>query len=422
VETPSPPVAPVASLPPVAPALPALPVAPAAPVAPAPPAPPEWPGLEPGEEALFPEARRLRRRRWAIGTVVGILLAGIVALVVLTVGRGDTVISAAGPGATGALPLGPVATLHVAGPLAVAADGALYVSDVAAHRVLVRLPDGRFRTVAGDGKAGFSGDGGPAVRAELAGPSDLAFARSGALYIADGGRVRVVGRDGVIRTIAGNGRGRSPQTIANGTPALSANLGSAAALGRSGVPLSLALAPGGQLYISTGWQILRLTATGKLDTVRTVMTSGPYAGHPLGGFGPIAVDRNRNVDVAGVNGWAIWQVSPDGAAREIGSAAGARRSGGDYSVLERGPGGFVFGEDGPAIERVEKDKLAPAFTFGKRVDGEYFWLTYFAFGPGGATYADEIPGGSAFETQQQLVSVKGSRVSLLWQQGSTAPK
>ena len=40
----------------------------------------------------------------------------------------------------------------------------------------------------------------------------------------------------------------------------------------------------------------------------------------------------------------------------------------------------------------------------------------------GTTYADEIPGGSAFETQQQLVSVQGSRVRLLWQQGSTAPK
>jgi hypothetical protein len=285
--------------------------------------------------------------------------------------------------------------------------------------VLVRLPDGRFRVVAGDGRAGFAGDGGPAVHAELAAISDLAFAPDGTLYIADGGHVRLVRRDGIIRTIAGSGRGSPFQAVANGTPALAAPLGPARSLVGRGDPLSLAVSPSGKLYISTGSQILRLGAAGELDTVRDVMASGPYAGRPLGGFGPIAVDRDGNVDVAGVNGWAIWRISPDGSARQIGSAAGARRSGGDYSVLERGSGGAVFGEDGPAILRVDRNRLATVFTFGnRRVNGEYFWLTYFAFGPGGTIYADEIPGGSAFETQQQLVSVRDSHVSLLWQQGN----
>jgi hypothetical protein len=320
------------------------------------------------------------------------------------------------------LPLGPIATLHVAGPLAVAPDGALYVADVAEDRVLVRMPDGRFRVIAGDGRVGFSGDGGPAARAELVAVSDLAFAPDGRLYIADGGHIRVVERNGVIHTVAGSGRGRPLQTIASGTPALAAALGPARSLAPAATPLSLAVSPSGQLYISTGSQILRLTATGRLDAVRTVMTSGAYAGHPLEGFGPIAVDGNGNIDVAGVNGWAIWRVSPDGSALQIGSAAGARESGGDDSVLERGPGGAVFGEDGPTIERVEQNKLAPAFTFVKRVNGEFFWLTYFAFGPGRTTYADEIPGGQAFEAQQQLVSVKDSHVGLLWQQGSAAAK
>ena len=88
-------------------------------------------------------------------------------------------------------------------------------------------------------------------------------------------------------------------------------------------------------------------------------------------------------------------------------------------MLERGPGGTVFGEDGPAVLRVDQNRLATAFTFGDgRVDGEYFWLTYFAFGPGGTIYADEIPGGEAFEAHQQLVSITGTHVSLLWQQAN----
>ncbi len=91
-------------------------------------------------------------------------------------------------------------------------------------------------------------------------------------------------------------------------------------------------------------------------------------------------------------------------------------------MLERGPGGAVFGEDGPTIERVDQNKLAPAVTFVKRANGEFVWLTYFAFGPGGTTYADEIPGGRAFEAQQQLVSVRDSDVGLLWQRGIAAAK
>jgi hypothetical protein len=91
-------------------------------------------------------------------------------------------------------------------------------------------------------------------------------------------------------------------------------------------------------------------------------------------------------------------------------------------VLERGPGGAVFSEDGPTIERVGHNRLVSVFTFVKRVNGEFFWLTYFAFGPGGTTYADEIPGGQAFEAQQQLVAVIGTRVTLVWQQRSAAAR
>jgi hypothetical protein len=310
--------------------------------------------------------------------------------------------------------------LHVAGPLAVAPDGALYVTDgvgdgfePGGDRVLVRLPDGRFRVIAGDGKVGFSGDGGPAVEAELSSVSDLVFAPDGMLYIADGGRVRTVGRDGVIRTIVGDGQPR--QTIANGTRALSAALGSGGPN-----PLRIALSPAGQLYIATGYsQILRLTAAGKLDTVRDVVTSGPWKG-PVGGWGSIAVDAHGNIDVScGPSGWSIWQVAPTGVAHPV--VGFARGSGGTCPVLQPGPGGAIYAAR-PGISRLEPHKLVPVSALDAAVtptvNGQYFPPTYFAFSPNGTLYVDDIPGNIGDEAHQQLRSVSTGHVDLLWQESN----
>src|SRR5262252_8363792 len=61
--------------------------------------------------------------------------------------------------------------------------------------------------VAGNGTAGFSGDGGPATSAELSGPAAVGTGPSSSLYIADrnNNRIRKVDASGVITTVAGNG-------------------------------------------------------------------------------------------------------------------------------------------------------------------------------------------------------------------------
>jgi hypothetical protein len=360
------------------------------------------------EEALFREARRLRRRRWAIRATIVLALIIIAATIAwLSAARGHSQF-ADRDHATGALPNGPLASLHVAGALAVGSTGALYVADAARHRVLVRLADGRFRVIAGTGISGYSGDGGSALRADLSTVSDLAFSPMGSLYLVDGGRVRVIGPNGIITTIAGDGR--PARQITRGTPARSAALGTA----RQNAGPSIAVAPDGELYIATSRQVLRLSAYGTLLPVRDVAATAPVHGS-LDGLGNIAVDGHGNIDVSGVDGWSVWEITRGGQAHEVGPGSGARQSGGNDSVLQRAPDGTVYAENGPAILRVTPDRLLPAFRITK-VDHEYFTPTHFAFGARGETYLDEIPGDNGFEAHQQLISIRDAHTTLLWQE------
>lgn len=104
--------------------------------------------------------------------------------------------------------LGAPADAYYGGELnmARALDGGLFVSQRAFHRVIKIAPDGTAAVVAGDGRRGLLGDGGPATAASLTEPRGLAVARDGSLLIADAGNhaVRRVALDGTISTFAGS--------------------------------------------------------------------------------------------------------------------------------------------------------------------------------------------------------------------------
>ena len=122
-------------------------------------------------------------------------------------------------------------------PYAVAVDSAgnLYVAEIGTvadapnYRVRKVSPDGSITVVAGDGTAGYSGDGGPAASAQLNGPVGLAVDTADNLYIADSfsGRIRMVSPSGIITTVAGNG---APGYSGDGGPATDAQLGSLSGL------------------------------------------------------------------------------------------------------------------------------------------------------------------------------------------------
>lgn len=120
---------------------------------------------------------------------------------------------------------GPAAAAQLNGPYGIAVDstGTLCFSDHHNHRVRKITTDGRIRTVAGTGEPGFSGDDGPAVSARLNCPREVAVDSAGAVYIADAGnhRIRKIATDGTIRTFAGTGTGGFS---GDGGPAVDAEL------------------------------------------------------------------------------------------------------------------------------------------------------------------------------------------------------
>ena len=67
------------------------------------------------------------------------------------------------------------------GSLAIGPDGNLFIADDSRDQVLELLPRGKFVVVVGDGDRGFSGDGSPALKADLDQPAGIAFGAEGAL-------------------------------------------------------------------------------------------------------------------------------------------------------------------------------------------------------------------------------------------------
>ncbi|HTX35799.1 MAG TPA: hypothetical protein VME43_12295 [Bryobacteraceae bacterium] len=169
---------------------------------------------------------------------------------------------------------GPAVWGEAGAPAGIAQDAAgnLYFSDQGSHMVRRIASDGTVSAVAGNGEAGFSGDGGPATAARLAWPAGLAFDSAGNLYIADeqNDRIREVTTDGIIRTVAGNG---VAAFAGDGGPATAASLG---------LPDGVALDASGNLYIAdTASHRIREVSTGGI--IQTIAGSDQYGSSGDGG-------------------------------------------------------------------------------------------------------------------------------------------
>ncbi|MEU5048201.1 NHL repeat-containing protein [Streptomyces sp. NPDC021096] len=222
--------------------------------------------------------------------------------------------------------------------VAVDSDGNLYIADTLNHRI--RKVDARTQTittVAGDGDVFFSGDGGPATKASISGPYGVAVDSGGNLYIADtdNNRVRKVDAGSqTIRTVAGDG-----DVFFSGDegPATKASINS---------PHSVAVDSDGHLYIADTDhnRVRRVDAHSQVITTVAGNGTGEFSGDggpaiKAGINGPYAVtvDPSGNLYIAdsGGNNHRVRRV--DARTRTITTVAGN----GDW---------HFSGDGGPAVK------------------------------------------------------------------------
>ncbi|MSU48830.1 MAG: hypothetical protein EXS37_07055 [Opitutus sp.] len=180
--------------------------------------------------------------------------------------------------------------------------GALWFCEYTGQHIRKVARDGTISTVAGNGKVGYAGDGGPAMLASFNKPHELRFDTAGNVFIADmvnNAIRRIDAKTGIITTFAGNGsKGYSGDEGPVGKATLSS-------------PHSIQFGPDGSLYIcDIGNNVIRRVdmRTGIIRTFAGTGKAGPTPdGAPIAGT-PLRGPRSIDFDRAG----NLWLVTREG--------------------------------------------------------------------------------------------------------------
>jgi DNA-binding beta-propeller fold protein YncE len=168
--------------------------------------------------------------------------------------------------------------------VAIAPDGDLIVADSHNHRIRrVDKPTQIITTIAGSGESGYSGDDGPAVEAALNTPNAVFATRNGDIYIADtlNNRVRMIDHaTGFISTVAGDGQTGGNGPVGDGGPAIRAHLF---------MPSDVAVADNGDIFIADMHHNRVRKVDGRTRIITTVAGNGAFG--PGGDDGPATEAR-----------------------------------------------------------------------------------------------------------------------------------
>ncbi len=200
------------------------------------------------------------------------------------------------------------ATIHTPAGVVVDSSGNLYISEQAGNVVRMVNSNGVITTVAGTGTAGPPGaETGVAINQNLSGPQGLALDSSGALLIADSGnnRIRRLTSDGTITTIAGSG---TSGYSGDGGPATAATLRA---------PTGVQVDAAGNIYISdtSNYRIRKVDTTGIISTVAGNGSAGyngdgsPATSYSLNGPSALVSQSACAVDIADSSNLRVRQLS-----------------------------------------------------------------------------------------------------------------
>ena len=321
---------------------------------------------------------------------------------------GGTITTVAGSGASGySGDGGPATAAAMLGPTDCVSDNAgnLYITDRGNSRIRRVSPTGTISTFAGNGTAGYSGDGGLAIEAEIFQPFQLAIDAAGNLYIADWGnsRVRKITPAGIITTVAGGGPNYGPP--GDGGPATAATIG--------GNLYGIAVDSAGNLYITSNARIRKVDATsGIISTIAGTGTPG-FGGDgglatnaTVSGPQSIAVDASGNVYFADESNWRIRKLTPAQIVKEgVVNAATFQGGGvapGEIFTVFGGPG-VALGPAAPVGLQLTSSGSVATELAGTQVtfDGVPAALTYLSSSQLNAVVPYEVAGKSS--TVMQVV-------------------
>lgn len=233
---------------------------------------------------------------------------------------------------------GPAAASRLSGPTGVTVDSAgnVWIADTGNNRIRVVAPDHIISTAAGTGTGGFTGDGGPAVSAQLATPIDVSADAAGNVFIADQGnyRIRRVDPARVIDSMAGMSD--------DGGRAMAAQLF---------FPNSIAADAAGNVYIADTdiHRIRKITPDGT-DMIVAGNGTGGFSGdggsaasaqlhYPAG----VTVDSTGNLFIADTANQRIRKVTPGGIITTVAGTGGGGGGDGGPAVAAQiiDPGGVA---------------------------------------------------------------------------------